>query len=280
MFEVYGRVARTGVPERFETYVTALKMWFAVSVYSPRRDHFVAVFDMITERKRAEAALRESRELLRAVVEGTSDVVYVKDLAGRYLLFNGAASRAVGKRPDEVLGKDDTFLFPIDEARVLMQADRAVMAAGEVVTCEESVTTASGEISTFLTTKGPVFDDHGNVSGVFDISRDITERKRAEEERERRREKLMHAQKMESVGRLAGGVAHDFNNMLGVILGHTELALSKVDPAQPIRSHLEEIEGVQFSQKPFSIRDLAIGVRRALERRPGAPSDRSEDHGD
>lgn len=242
LFEIYGRVARTGVPAKFETYVAALKMWFAISVYSPRQDHFVAVFDVITDRKLAEASLRESRELLRAVVEGTSDVVYVKDMEGRYRLFNGAASRTVGKHPDEVLGKDDTFLFPIDEARNLMQADRAVMTAREVVTCEESVTIASGDISTYLTTKGPVFDDHGNVSGVFGISRDITDRKRAQEEREKLREQLLHAQKMESVGRLAGGVVHDFNNMLGVILGHVELAMGKVDPAHPLRAHLVEIQ--------------------------------------
>ena len=62
LFEAYGRVALTGTPERFETYVKAHKMWFSISVYSPQKEHFVALFDVITQRKRAEQALRESEE--------------------------------------------------------------------------------------------------------------------------------------------------------------------------------------------------------------------------
>jgi len=74
------------------------------------------------------------------------------------------------------------------------------------------------------------------------IFRDITERKRAEEEREKLGAQLFHAQKLESVGRLAGGVAHDFNNMMGVIIGHTELALHQMSPADPLYFDLQQIQ--------------------------------------
>ncbi|HUJ69237.1 MAG TPA: chemotaxis protein CheB, partial [Syntrophorhabdales bacterium] len=75
LFEIYGRVALTGAPERFETYVEALGMWFSISVYSPQKEYFVAVFDVITERKRAEEALRRSRdELEERVIERTAEV--------------------------------------------------------------------------------------------------------------------------------------------------------------------------------------------------------------
>ena len=135
----------------------------------------------ITERKLAEEALRESRTLLQTVIEGTSDAIYVKDPQGRYLLFNSAAARATGKRADEVLGQDDTFLFPPDQARVVMDGDRAVMAGGKIVTYEENVTGASGELVTYLSTKGPLFDGQGRMIGLFGVARDITERKLAEE---------------------------------------------------------------------------------------------------
>ena len=135
----------------------------------------------VTERKQAENALLESRQQLRAIVEGTSDAVFVKDLEGRYTLFNAAAGGFVGKSPDEVLGYDDTFLFPPEEAKILMEGDRQIMAGGHTVTYEDHLTTADQERRTFLATKGPLFDAQGRVSGLFGIARDITDRKRAEE---------------------------------------------------------------------------------------------------
>jgi len=144
----------------------------------------------ITERKRTEDALQQSRQLLQTVVEGTSDAVYLKDLSGRYLLFNGAASRYVGKTAAEVIGHDDTFIFPLDEARVVMEGDRKVMAGSKITTFEEHVTTADGTKRIFHSTKGPMFDANGGVIGLFGVARDITERKQAEEELLRRTKEL------------------------------------------------------------------------------------------
>jgi PAS domain S-box-containing protein len=135
----------------------------------------------ITERKRVEEILRQSRQQLHAIVEGTSDAVFIKDLEGRYLLFNAAAGRFVGKKPEDVLGHDDTFIFPPDDARAVMEKDRDVMANGKTATHEDHVTTADGTHRTFLSTKGPLFDAEGAVSGLFGISRDITERKQTED---------------------------------------------------------------------------------------------------
>jgi PAS domain S-box-containing protein len=135
----------------------------------------------IERSKRAEEELRESRKLLNAVIEGTSDAVYVKDLNGRYLHFNSAAARITGKSPKDVLGKDDSFLFSPDEAKTIMERDRSVIAAGSTMTCEESVTDATGKQIIFLSTKGPLFDEQGNVTSLFGITRDITERIRAKE---------------------------------------------------------------------------------------------------
>ena len=134
----------------------------------------------ISDRKRAEEVILESQQRLNAVVEGTSDAVYVKDVTGRYLLFNSAAGRFVGKNPEEVLGHDDTYLFSHDDAQALMEGDRTVMAGGQTGTYEETVTTADGERRTFYSTKGPLLDANGLLAGLFGIARDIGERKMAE----------------------------------------------------------------------------------------------------
>src|SRR6516164_9824315 len=134
----------------------------------------------ITPRKQAEASLRQSYDLLRAVTEGTTDAVYVKDRLGRYLMINTAGARFLGKTVAEVLGKDDTELFSPETARVIMEGDRRIMATGAVRTYED-VGAAAGVTRTYLSTKGPYRDSRGNVIGVIGISCDITERKRAEE---------------------------------------------------------------------------------------------------
>jgi two-component system, cell cycle sensor histidine kinase and response regulator CckA len=133
----------------------------------------------VSQESHAEEELRRTATLLRAVAEGTTDAVFVKDRDGRYLLFNEAASRLVGRPVDEVLGKDDTALFDPESARKVMKRDRWVMEFGLTETEEEELTVA-GITRTYLATKAPYRDEHGNSIGLIGISRDITERKRSE----------------------------------------------------------------------------------------------------
>jgi PAS domain S-box-containing protein len=123
------------------------------------------------------AALLEQFKLFSSISDSSTDAIRVKDLAGRYLLFNKEAAKVVGKTPADVLGKDDFNIFPAYEAKAIMDADRKVMESGVVSTHEEIVSTVDGQ-TIYLATKGPIFDCDGKVSGVFVISRDITERKR------------------------------------------------------------------------------------------------------
>jgi PAS domain S-box-containing protein len=116
--------------------------------------------------------------LLQAVIEGTTDAVYVKDLAGRYLMINTAGARFLGKTVKEVIGKDDTAVFSPETARQIMAQDRQVLASGQTQTLED-VGTAAGITRTYLSTKGPYRDKQGDVIGLIGISRDITERKQA-----------------------------------------------------------------------------------------------------
>lgn len=189
----------------------------------------------ITPRKRAEESLRESYRLVQAVMEGMIDAVYVKDREGRYRMINSAGARLLGRPIEEVVGKHVSELFTPETARQLTEDDQRIMTTGETQTYEH-VATVAGVTRTFLTTKGPHRDEAGNVVGVIGISRDITEHKKLEEQ-------LRQAQKMEAIGRLAGGVAHDFNNLLTAIIGYSDLILMEcVNPTQPLYHNAEEIK--------------------------------------
>jgi len=177
-------------------------------------------------REEAERQLAHNERLMRSVLDGTSDAVFVKDLQGRYLLCNRAAAAVVELGVDEILGREDDWLFPSQTAAQIKAADRRVIATGKVETREERIITKKGEQLTFQVTKGPVVDENGQVSGLFGISRDITGQRRLEEQ-------IRQAQKMESIGTLAGGIAHDFNNILSSILGYGELALEEIAEGGP-----------------------------------------------
>lgn len=132
--------------------------------------------------RRAIAKIEINRRLLDTVISGTPDAVFVKDAQGRYLLANAAAAGFIGKSQDEIIGKDDRALFPEKSARELMALDSAIMATGRAQTHEERLQTLDGKDLVFLVTKGPVFDTAGQTVGLFGISREISDRKRAEDE--------------------------------------------------------------------------------------------------
>jgi PAS domain S-box-containing protein len=188
-------------------------VWVDVTVsplweFGEQPSFHIAVVQDISERKRAEQnlaklndtleqrvaqrtrELEESRQQLQAIVDGTSDAVFVKALEGRYLLVNRAVEQFVGKCQDEVIGRDDRFIFPPADAQAVIEADRTVMTGGVTMTYEDIATTADGVQRTFLSTKGSLFDGQGHVTGLFGIARDITERKQAEEALRRLNETL------------------------------------------------------------------------------------------
>jgi len=136
--------------------------------------------------------LQRNLSLLRGITEGTTDAVFVKDLDGRYLMMNTAGARFLGRSVAEVIGRNDTELFNPADAREIMQRDRNVLEAGGTQTYEEAAT-SDGVARVYLSTKGPFRDANGEIAGLLGICRDITDRKRAEEEIRQSQQKLrMH----------------------------------------------------------------------------------------
>jgi PAS domain S-box-containing protein len=193
----------------------------------------VAVALDITDRVQAEEALRESEKLYRTLIDSSDDTIHVKDRQRRYLLVNSRLTEELGRDKADIVGKKAEDLYPPEVARSITAADEHILATGVSVDMEESLPWTNGT-RVMLTRKVPLHDAQGEVSGIVTISRDITERKRLEEQ-------FLQAQKMEAVGRLAGGVAHDFNNLLTVIQGRAAFALEALGAGHEAREDLTEV---------------------------------------
>ncbi len=129
----------------------------------------------------AQAERLRALRLLAAIADSSNDAIFAKDAQGQYLLFNREACRVTGKTMEQVLGRDDTSLFPPEQAAQIMAHDREVMSKNQNCTYQEDLSTAVGEVA-YLATKGPLHDGQGRVIGLFGISHNITERRAAEEQ--------------------------------------------------------------------------------------------------
>jgi len=192
LFEIYGRVARSGQPEQFETYVDGLGIWFSISVYSPGHpDEFVAVFDNITERKQADAALQAAKERLQSTMDSMLEGAQLIGYDWRYLYVNDALA-AQGKKPkDELLGRTMMEAYPgIDQTDFFVTLRRS-MEQRVTERLENEFTFPDGSAGVFDLSLQPV------PEGVFILSSDITERKRAEAAAYR------HTEQVEALNRVA-----------------------------------------------------------------------------
>ena len=184
-------------------------------------------FQDVTESRRVAGALRDAEERLRSVVANAPVVLFAIDEQGVFTLSEGQGLSSLGLVPGQVVGCS-AFEIYADHPKILDNLRRA-MAGEEFVDVVDI-----GELS-FETWHKPMLDLEGRPRGVMGVANDVSQRRRLEGQ-------LRQAQKMEAIGRLAGGVAHDFNNLLAAILGHGELMLRRLEPTDPHHRHAEAIQ--------------------------------------
>jgi two-component system cell cycle sensor histidine kinase/response regulator CckA len=220
----------------------------------------------ITDRKRTEEKLRESEEKHRRIIEVLSDAILLR--ANDIIIYANSAALKLFRvnHPEELIGKRYLDLIHPDDRAISAERVKEIIEEDRPASLREHrIMALDGQIMQ-VESSGAPFKYRGETQ-VFGVYRDITERKRAEEEKAKLQDQLLQSQKMESIGRLAGGVAHDFNNMLGVILGHTEMAMEQVDPAQPLHADLTEIRKAAERSSNLTRQLLAFARKQTVSPR-------------
>ncbi|MFA5190613.1 MAG: PAS domain S-box protein [Verrucomicrobiia bacterium] len=183
MFEIYGRVVRTGAPEKFETHVEAMKMWFSISVYRPQEGYFVALFDVITQRKQAEMALREAEQNYRGLFENAVEGIYQSTPDGRLLSANPAMAAIHGyASPEEFIAgvRDAAVQLYVDPGR-RAELGRVLEEHGKVTDFVSRVRRKDGRLIWVSGNTRAVRDADGRILRYEGTVEDITARKEAEE---------------------------------------------------------------------------------------------------
>ena len=225
--------------------------------------YILSVAHDVSERKKAEAALRESEERFRTLVDSAPEGIFVQ-AEGRYLFVNPALARMLGAaKPEDLVGAESMARVAPEFREAVRQRIRYQRETGAVAApMEQDYLRLDGSRVPVETTAVPIRFDNRDAHLVF--VRNVSERRRSETEKQNLQAQLVQAQKMDSIGRLAGGVAHDFNNMLGVILGQADLALDELDPSSPLYGGLREIRKAAIRSGDLTRQLLAFARKQTI----------------
>lgn len=205
--------------------------------------------------------LRKSETHLLTLINTLPDLVWVKDTDGIYLSCNAKLEHCFGLKQSEIVGRTDYDFMDKESADFFRKNDNHALLAGTPVVFEEEVVYADDGHREFLESiKTPMYGNDGSLIGILGIARDITERKKMETQ-------LQQTSKLEAIGRLAGGVAHDLNNILSGLVSYPELLLIKLPPDSDLRRPIEVIQesGQRASEVVADLLTVARGIASTRE---------------
>jgi PAS domain S-box-containing protein len=208
----------------------------------------------LNEVERAQQAVRTSGQRYRDLIENAGDIIYTVDLQGNFSSLNKAGERCLGYTREEILRTNIMQIVAVEHRELVQQLIRSPHLEPEANTYELETISKQGQRLT-LEVRHRVIYENGKPMEVQGIARDLTERKRLVQQ-------FLQAQKMEAVGRLAGGVAHDFNNLLTVILGYCDLALDQLPPESRLSQRLTEISKAGKRAASLTAQLLAFSRRQ------------------
>jgi len=209
----------------------------------------------IAERRQTEDTLKKATEEWRITFDSTKDMMLMLDDAFRVIRVNRATSTFLDKPYGEIISRSVFDLFPDMEIQTDLHPLRKMESSKKH---EELEIYFKDKDIWVLASADPIAGDSGNMTGAVHIIRDITEQKNLHLQ-------LLQAQKMESIGRLAGGVAHDFNNLLSAIIGYTELTLLKLPSESPLKEHLLIVKKSAEKAAELTHRLLAFSRKQVLQ---------------
>jgi PAS domain S-box-containing protein len=222
---------------------------------------FVGMSRDITERRRAESQLRNQAEILRNV----QDSVIVTDVEGKISHWNEGAVQIFGYSSEEMLGESITKVCKPEERERIAASQLEMLRKGTPFSGEWEGIRKDGEPVWLILSTVPMKGPKGEISGLLGVGKDITDRKKAEKEKERFQEQLIHSEKMAGIGTLTSGIAHEFNNLLQIIKGYTEFA-NRTQKPQDIQEAFDVV--ISNTERARRIvRDLQSFARQEVSKR-------------
>jgi len=227
----------------------------------------------ITDRKAAEDALRASEIKFRGMAENLADALFITDAEGIITYMSPSTKQVFGLPPDEMIGRTFTDFLAEDQIAYALSEFQTCVTSGkqtaniQLIMKRKDGSHFHGELSASLLMNGD------NMRGTLGQIRDITERIKAAEEKSRLEDQLHQAQKMEAIGRLAGGVAHDFNNILTGINGYSEMILGGLEPGDPLRADMLEIKSAGERAAALTAQLLAFSRKQVIDPKVVRPNE-------